>query len=237
MNMKCCLALACLLLGCSNGQLDRKTAVKAIDARFSDDVTGIFVETGRVGPHCGYQENDGRVTPLDLTPEKDVDVMVAIEAGYLAAKPDGPDYWQVTLTDKGKAAPNMEGLEGLKRLRSQNHHNTLNGCDFQPFTFAVASRQVVKITGISSNKDTSMVEFDWKWSPTELGRALRVDGEIYRKLTPQQRNLLLPHNPIDIVVVHLPVPPEDEIRHGTLPFKKYDDGWRLQAPPKMNERY
>jgi len=66
---------------------------------------------------------------------------------------------------------------------------------------------------------------------------LRVDGEIYRKLTPQQRNLLLPHNPIDIVVVHLPVPPEDEIRHGTLPFKKYDDGWRLQAPPKMNERH
>jgi hypothetical protein len=161
-----------------------------------------------------------------------VDVTVAIEAGYLAAKPDGQDYWQLTLTDKGKAAPNMEGLEGLKALRSQNYHNTLNGCDFQPFTFAVASKEVVKINGISSDKDASVVEFDWKWAPTELGRALRADGEVYRKLTPEQRTHPFPHNPVDAVFVHIPVPPEDEVNHGMAPFRKYDDGWRLQAVQK-----
>lgn len=235
MNKKWCLALVCLLLGCSNGQLDPKTAAKAIDARFKEDVTGIFVETGKVGPHCGYQEKDGRVTPLDLTPDKDVDVMVAVEAGYLMIKPDGADYWQVTLTDKGKAAPNMESLEGVKALRARNDHNTLNGCDFQNFTFAVATKEVVRITGISAGKDARVVEFDWKWSPTELGRALRADGDIYRKLTSEQRQHLFPHNPVNMVFVHVPVPPEDEVDHGAAPFKKYDDGWHFQEPPKMSD--
>lgn len=230
MKKKWCLALACLLLGCSNGQLDRNTAAKAIDARFKDDITGIFVETGRVGPHCAYQDKDGRVGPLDLTPDKDVDVMVAIAAGYLTMRPDGPDYWQLTLTDKGKAAPNMEGVEGVKVLRSQHDRDTLNGCDFRPFTFAVAYKEVVKITGISGDKDARVVEFDWKWTPTELGRALRADGDVYRKLTPEQRQHLLPHSPVAVVFVRIPVPPEEEINHGMAPFKKYDDGWRLQVP-------
>jgi len=232
MNMKWCLALACLLLGCSNGQLDRKTAGKAIDARFSDDVSGIMVYVGKVGSHCASLENDGRQVPEDLTPEKQVEVVVAREAGLLTVTPDGPDYWQLTLTDKGKAAaPDME------RLRLHDYHNTLNGCDYRTVMFAVASMEIVKVIGISGEKDTRSVDFEWRWKPTELGVGLRENGSIYQKLGPEQRKMLHVFNLTDVAAVHIPVPSDDAINRNRLPFKKYDDGWRLQAPPKMNERH
>ena len=183
MNKKWCLALAGLLLGCSSGQLDRKTAVKAIQERFSDDVSGIIMHLGRVGPHCFSLDADGHQTPADLTPDKSVETGIVIAAGYLDVKPDGPDYWRVALTERGKTAVNME------RLKFGDDHNTLNGCDHRSFALALASMEIVQVTGVSSDQekgpDIRIVDFQWRWKPTELG----------------------------------------------APFKKYDDGWSLNAPP------
>jgi hypothetical protein len=223
------------MAGCSGGSLDRSSAKKAIQERFNDDISGIMVQVGRVGSHCMTEEG-GKQLPEDLTPDKVVEIVTAREAGYVSVTSDGTDYWQVKLTDKGKAAPNME------RLRVHDYHNTLNGCDYRNIMFSFATMEIVAVTGISSDQgkgaDVRMAEFQWRWKPTELGEMLRANGSVYQKLTPDQRTKLrnFVFNPTDDSRVEIPVPPDDAVKNAVLPFKKYDDGWRLQAPPKMSDR-
>jgi hypothetical protein len=230
------LVVIALVAGCSRGSLDRKSAAKAIQERFNDDISGILLHVGRVGPHCSSLDYRNQQSPIDLTPGKSVETTVAQLAGYIDVKPDGPDYWQVTLTPKGKTAMNME------RLKFGDDHNTLNACDYRGWAFALASMEVVQVTGISSGQekgsDLRIAEFQWRWKPTELGEMLRENGSIYQKLTPDQRKELKNSvfNPTDPSRVEIPVPPDDATHSVQLPFKKYDDGWRLQAPPKMSER-
>ncbi len=233
MNKKLFVVLLVVLIGCSGGSPNRSFAKKAIQERFNDDLSGIMVQTGRLGAHCLDDDGDGKQVPLDLTPDKDALTVVAIQAGYLDVKPDGPDYWQVSLTDKGKKAPSME------RLRVHGYRNTLNGCDYSTYMFAIASMEVVQVTGIASDQengpDSRMAEFEWRWKPTELGEMLRENGSVYQKLTPEQREKLkfAVFNPTDLARVEIPVPPDNDIHNAHLPFKKYDDGWRLQAPRKL----
>ena len=106
----------------------------------------------------------------------------------------------------------------------------------------LASMEIVQVTGISSDQekgqDIRMAEFQWRWKPTELGEMLRENGSVYQKLTPEQRKELenSVFNPTDMARVEIPVPPNDAIHNAVLPFKKYDDGWRLQAPPKLSDK-
>lgn len=231
------LVVSVLGTGCSSGSLDRKIAAKAIQNRFNDDISGILLHIGRVGSHCFSLDYRNQQSPVDLTPDKSVETAVAQLAGYIDVKPDGPAYWLVTLTQKGKTAMNME------RLKFGDDHNTLNACDHRGWAFALASMEVVQVTGISSvqenGSDARMVDFQWRWKPTGLGEMLRENGSIYQKLTTEQRKELKNSifNPTDPSRVEIPVPPDDAIHSARLPFKKYDDGWRLQAPPKMSERH
>ncbi len=224
-----------LSTGCSSGSLDRTSAKKAIQARFNDDISGIILHIGRVGPKCfntGYPK--GEQIPVDLTPDKSLETAVAILAGYVTVRPDGQDYWRVDLTEKGKAAPKMD------RLKLGDDHNMANGCDHRTTAFSVASMEVVQVTGISSDQekgaDVRMAEFEWRWKATDLGEMLRENGSVYSKLTPEQRDKLIAVNPTDGGILKVPVPPENDIRQAMLPFKKYDDGWRLQAPPKASDQ-
>lgn len=219
-------------MGCSSGSLDRKTAAQAIQERFKDDITGMMVQVGRVGAHCASPEKDGSQTPEDLTPEKHVEIVIAGLAGYLTVTPDGPDFWRLTLTDKGRAAASK-----MEHFRLADDHNTLNSCDYRTFMFPVAAMEILKVTGISGEQDARMVDFEWRWNPTEFGEMLRESGSIYQKLTPEQRKKrIFVFNPTDIAHVEIPVPPDDAVQSAHLPFKKYDDGWRLQAPPKLSEK-
>jgi len=236
MNRTRFLVLLVFLMGCSSGSLNRRTAKDAIQNRFNDDISGILLHIGRVGSHCFSLDYRNQQSPIDLTPGKSVETAVAQLAGYIDVKPDGPDYWLVTLTQKGKTAMNME------RLKFGDDHNTLNACDHRGWAFALASMDVVQVTGISNDQgkgsDARMVDFQWRWKPTELGEMLRENGSMYQKLTPEQRKELKNSifNPTDPSRVEIPVLPDDAIHSARLPFKKYDDGWRLQSPPKMNER-
>jgi hypothetical protein len=229
-----CLVAVALVAGCSGGSLDRKSAAKAIQERFNDEISGIIVNLGRVGPKCFSGYPKGEETPIDLTPDKDLETPLAILAGYVTVRPDGQDYWRVDLTEKGKAAPNMD------RLKLGDDHNTANGCDHRSTMFAIASMEVVQVTGITTDKEkgSGVAEFQWRWKPTELGEMLRENGSVYQKLTLEQRKRLkiIVFNPTDLTRVDIPVPPNDAIHNAVLPFKKYDDGWRLQAPPKLSDK-
>ena len=126
------LVMVALVAGCSRGSLDRKSAAKAIQGRFNDDISGILLNVGRVGSKCfntGYPK--GEQITVDLTPDKNLGTAVATLAGYVTVKTDGQDYWRVDLTEKGKAAPNMD------RLKFGDDHNTLNGCDHRSWALCL----------------------------------------------------------------------------------------------------
>jgi hypothetical protein len=214
------LVLVCLLLGCSspsNGRLDKLAAAKVIQSTFDNEAIAMKVEIGRVGSHCAFANNERRQTATgaipeyieeDLSPDHNARIIAAIKAGYVVAAPDGNEYWQVSLTDKGRAAVDS-------RLGS-SERNELKGCDYQRSGFVVATPQLVRVTSISftaaeflSNEsgrhipedspfakgfkgsaldireDSPIVKFDSKWALTAIGAALRDS-----QLTPEQRNTL-----------------------------------------------
>jgi hypothetical protein len=216
-----------LVLGCSNGLLDRKTAFKEIQSHFKDNVSTLVVQIGRVGSHCAYvNHRDGRQVDEDLNPETALNMIVATKAGYVVAAPDGGEFWRVSLTDKGKA------VQDPTWLVSGAYHNQLKGCDYRFSGFVVARAELVKVTGISGDEKAPKADLEWKWTATELGAALRENGSVYSQLTPQQREALssvIQRDPdTSVFKVPIPVPPEDQVEKETAQFKKYDDGWRSE---------
>jgi hypothetical protein len=178
----CAVLMLCLLSGCSSKELTEKTVRKVVNAKFAGEIASAPIRIGRIGSHC--QSNDGgKIREMDLNPEKNGPIIVAQMAGYVAVTSDGPDYWRVSLTDKGKKAPN-----GQLPIYPASH-NALNGCDFEIYRLALAHPEVDQVGEIARKEDASYTTFAWKWIPTDFGRALQKDGEIYSRLTPEQRSL------------------------------------------------
>jgi hypothetical protein len=212
----CAVLMLCLLSGCSSDGLSEGTARKQIESRFANEFAYDFVRLGRVGSHC-QMEIDGRKQEEDLSPDKDAGVLVAQMAGYLEVTPDGPGYWQVNLTAKGRNAPNDEAH------KYRDYHNNLNGCDYGTYTFAMAHPELVRVKAISRVDDAWVVEFTWKWVTTELGRALQSNGEIYSKLDPQIAAGLKYSIGGHVMKPPVPVPAEELPDH--LAFKLGTDGY------------
>jgi hypothetical protein len=181
----CAVLMFCLLSGCSS-DLSERTASKEIQSRFDEEVRLDFVEIGRIGSHCQW-EQDGKIKDLDITPTKELHLIVAEMGGYISITPDGPGYWQVSLTDKGRKAPNAE------QITHHNFQSKLNGCDFKAYTLAVAQPKLVRVLNIKRAEDVWNVSYTWKWEPTDFGRSLQKGGGLYSKLTFEQIDLL-PYN-------------------------------------------
>lgn len=227
-NKKWLLALLGFLLGCSSGKLDRKIAAKEIQSHFNGNQSTIVVEVGRVSSHCAYvNQKDGREVAQDLNPQTSLRTEVAIKAGYVTATPDGAEFWQVNLTDKGRR------VQDPSWQVSGAYHNQLKGCDYRFSSFPVANPELVSITGISGSEAEPDVDFEWKWTPTELGVNLRENGAVYSQLTPQQREALsseIQRDPSTAAFkVPVPVPPERQTEKETVKFKKYDGGWHSKS--------
>jgi hypothetical protein len=211
-----------LLLGCTKGTLDRETAAEKINRRFRLDQRNLLVQVGRIGSHC-YVEVAGRKYETDLNPAKDVPTVVAMKAGYVTVTPEEKGYWKVALTDKGQAfmTAQHQKLYG---------HEVNMGCDFEQAQFAIAKASVVKVTGVTTGEDSRIVEYRWKWTPTELGNALRENGDLYLKLAPNEQAYL--RDNLDVLGsgpnLPIPVPPEGSTNLATAKFNHYDDGWRLE---------
>lgn len=210
------LLLAALLLGCSITGFDKKTATQMLGYRLGLGTRGLVVSIGRVGSNCRY--GDGRVGN-DLTPSKDIVTITAQRAGLVTVKPDGPHYWKVELTDKGKPLSNLE------RMRSHFVRNTANGCNFEPAAFDIATSQLVSVDSVKGMLPVT-VEYEWKWRVTPLGASLRQDGELYAKLNDEERHSLQKAIGGLLEILTIPVPPEGTIQRGTTTFSISRGKWR-----------
>jgi hypothetical protein len=206
------------LLGCSGKTLDNDTAAEEITKYFSSRHIDFFLEVGRVGKDCVLVMPDGTETPIDLAPPGSMKLLAAEAGGYVSIAPDGNNFWKVALTEKGKAV-----LDGRF-----NQEPPRKGCDYQSTWVLIARPELVKITGVTADENTPVVQYQWKWNATEFGRQLRQDGKAFNGLKPDQRADLARLLDAGGLTLPLPVPPETEINRSSVRFRKYTDGWRME---------
>jgi hypothetical protein len=213
-----------LVLGCSKGSLDRDTAFRKITQN-ANAKRKLRTWVGRVGRHCSVL-GDKVKSELSMDPNADISSVVAAKAGYVTFAPDGKDFWKISLTDKGQAVLDAQHEKPYAR-------KTNDGCDYELVNFLIAKQNVSQVTGITGDDASAEAEYRWTWELTELGAALREQGDIYSKLTSEQQDDLRRDFGGDILApaMELPVPSEEEIKNGargTMKFKKYDNGWHAQ---------
>jgi hypothetical protein len=182
-RITCAVLMLCLLTGCSSKGLSEGTVKKELQPRLEKQMVFATVALGRIGSHC-QREWEGKIEAADLTPDKDLDMVAAQAGGYITVVPDGPDYWRVSLTDKGKTAPDAE------KYKIREYKSSLAGCDLKFHAIAVAHPEFARVVDIQRAQDAWNVSFTWKWAPTEFGRGLQKGGDIYSKLTPDQASHL-----------------------------------------------
>lgn len=207
--------LLLVLTGCSSNKLDNKTAANVIRSPLAHDQNTIVLDIGRVGASCVYIL-DGEERPADLSPERSPERFAAEAVGYLSVTPDGPGFWKVALTEKGKAFV----------LGNPAPQPPLKGCDYQQVSFLLATPELVEVTGVTADENAPEVEYLWKWNVTDLGRGLRKDGKAFAALNQNQRTRLAKFVLSRIHKLPIPVPPEGYTEQGTVQLKKYTDGWR-----------
>lgn len=208
--------LLLVLAGCSSNKLDNKTAAKVIRSPLAHDQNTIVTDIGRVGATCVYILDDGKEQASDLSPEENPERVAAEAVGYLSVAPDGPGFWKVALTEKGKAVV----------LGKPAPQPPLKGCDYQQVSFLLATPELVEVTGVTADENAPEVEYLWKWNVTDFGRELRKDGKAFAAMNQSQRTMLAKFVLSRIHKLPIPVPPEDYTEKGTVQLKKYTDGWR-----------
>ncbi len=209
------IVLLLVLVGCSSNKLDNRTATNVIRSPLAHDQNTIVTDIGRVGATCVYTL-DGEERPTDLSPEWSPERFAAEAVGYLSVTPDGPGFWKVALTEKGKAFV----------LGKPNPQPPLKGCDYQQVSFLLATPELVEVTGVTADENAPEVEYLWKWNITDFGRELRKDGKAFAALDQHQRTMLARFVLSRIHKLPIPVPPEGYTEKGTVQLKRYTDGWR-----------
>lgn len=209
-----------VFVGCSNA-LNRDVSAKIIKSSTQfQESPELWLDVGRVGPSCE-----------PLPPSDNVEVTVAKLASYVTVKQDGRNFWQVSLTDKGRALPEAKKMES-------DPPETKDGCSTQLLTLPLATREFGDVTGITGSDREAQVEFRYKWKPTELGSALTDNGSIYTKLSIEQQDSLdriINKKSINLwqgAPLQLPFTDVSTTVgvNGSARLQKFDDGWRLMAP-------
>jgi hypothetical protein len=218
-------AVVAVVIGCSKGTLNRKTATEKINEAFRRQRARIPVRIGRVGLHCETRTENGKTEELELDPKFDTAVTMAHAAGYVDVVPDSEGFWKVTLTDTGRAF--VAAYHVVPEPPPGSSH-----CGYQFYSLPLATAHVVEVTGIVVSEKAAVVELAWNWTLTDLGRELRPDGKIYSALNDVHRDSLkmwLSANPGPNL--KLPAPSDEELKaphQDIAAFVKYDDGWRLK---------
>jgi hypothetical protein len=214
--------LLLVLFGCSGNKLDQSTAEGLMKRILSSNPASFSLHVGRVGAQCPYLNDKGQQAelPLDLTPQAQPATVFAEMAGYVTVDADGAGYWKVLLTDAGK---NVFQQSGSRHLNNA----ALNGCDYETDFLNVAVPELVKVTAITPDENSTEIAFVWKWNVTDLGRGLRQDGKLYSMLAPSQREELRRNIRSGFQKPMIPVPGEGFTATGSVRVKKDANGWGL----------
>ena len=227
--MKSCIPICLvifLLSGCSKQGLNEKAAFASIDKRLKGEGQVLMVRIGRVGSHCVSMEVNGETYPVDISPDQDLDTIIARKAGYVAVTSDGNDYWKVTLTSSGHAFVDSQHEQPYSP-------EAPNGCDYSSLDMPLARPVAVKVTGITGDNDSAQATYLWKWQLTELGTMLQGSGPIYSTLTTEQKEKLskLLSDSTFAPDKSAPMPsdsPTGATYEAKAQFKRSQAGWRIQ---------
>jgi hypothetical protein len=214
------LLLTLAQIGCSKkDKLDDATAVKAVNSML-DDKARIETHIGHVGADCIQFYLNGEEAPTDLDPGKSDFTFIAEQAGYFKETPDGPGFWTVSLTDRGEKAVAAGDIK-LKPVPPRK------GCDYQQATLILGRTELDKITRITGDEDSTQIDYTYRWRLTDLGRALRQNGAIYKLLDEDQRKSLEKYSHGFFHMLPIPAPDDSYTDSESVRVKKYPEGWRV----------
>lgn len=131
----------------------------------------------------------------DATPGMESEYATFEKAGFITATKDRMG-WHVQVTPAGE-----------KAFQSVNGNLDADNNWFVP----LATREMVSVTGISTNENIAQADFAWKWKMNSLG-LLFATGDYSAELAAEPGKLVIYSG--------------DE--SNTAIFKKWDDGWRLE---------
>jgi hypothetical protein len=136
-----------VVIGCSKGTLDRKTATEKINEAFTKERERIPVRVGRLGLHCETRNENGKTEDLELDPKFDTAVTMAHAAGYVDVVPDSEGFWKVNLTDTGRAF--VAAYHVVPEPPPVSSH-----CGYQFYSLPLATAHVIEVTGIVFGEKT-----------------------------------------------------------------------------------
>lgn len=229
-----------LFVSCSSKELSRSQAQKLIEANsdYKQPFALQLMQGDIVNLKEGLESVDNAATApfaearatkeyLELYPQ----VAVASHLGLVEVRVkamdleeskrrfmDGGSYWHLDEkylpTDKGKAVWKEYGLPAT--------------ADSIP----IAKKEIAEITGITKQgEDAAQVQFAWKFVPNEIGKAFDTSTIEFKNLPSNLQQLLdgtLP--PSDVVFKRKNQTMSfAAVRQGQATFRRYDDGWRLEA--------
>lgn len=230
-----------ILMGCSAKDPGKETPLRSdvqarMDRYYASNSIELAVDIGHTGTQCFFpfsgQQNE---EPMDIgyAPDKDVPTVIAVRAGFISVTPAGKNWWDVSLTEKGKAF--FENEHGVRQFHRVGH-----GCDEYQVTFPIARAFVVDVSTpkIQEEEHGSFI-YEYtassKWRITDLGKALQSDGEVYSRLTAEQKQDLEKSINLSDKIYHgprftLPAPHENEnVPHSvTATFKKENGSMELE---------
>jgi hypothetical protein len=225
-----------ILTGCSAKDPAKEAPLRSdvqarMDRYYASNSIELAVDIGRTGTQCFFpfsgQQNE---EPMDIgyAPDKDVPTVIAVRAGLISVNPAGKNWWDVSLTEKGKAF--FENEHGVRQFHRVGH-----GCDEYQVTLPIAHAFVVDVSSpkIQEEQPGSFI-YEYtassKWRITDLGKALQSDGEVYTQLSAEQKQDLEKSINLSDNIYHgprftLPAPHENEnVPHSVTAIFKKENG-------------
>jgi hypothetical protein len=198
--------LALIFVGCQNGHLSRSRAKSQVEALAKQNVSGDDLVV-QVGLLSSKCLDLPSYDPIDT-----IDAMLA-DTGYITTRRVKQHLWDVELTPKGTKAVSRE-----KYAHTQRHD-----CDYWQVTFPISRLDKIEVTGIVEDGKHANVEVSTIFVISPLGMDLRQQTSASSVLFDDLTNTMADQNSYATI-------------QGTVPFEKYDDGWKISEAAKQAER-
>jgi hypothetical protein len=199
-----------MALGCSS-KPSRSVATKEIDHFFQGFDLPLMLIIGKIGK-CAEKG----------LPDSDISYPVAEKLGYITVRAEGDKFWQVDLTEVGRAY--------LGNRKETPYAHEVSSCgDYSQVDFQVAQKIVTDISDITPFQEGQvLVTFKWKWAPTDVGKRLSPSGDVYQQLSSDQRHALLRELQFAGPEFEISDLADSAERENKLVLKKTDQGWTVR---------